>query len=148
MCDFPRMSPSPFTFVPVFIAISLHIAGCAAPLSPEAECFAAATVDYRAAWRAAEAISADLARGHALEPVTVPRTMALPCRVDGQRDICLMATETTRAVPIAIDRVALLRRLAALEARMDRLRPPAMQRAAPCGFVAQLAGSGSPRAWP
>ncbi|MEZ5720234.1 MAG: hypothetical protein R3D59_00060 [Paracoccaceae bacterium] len=143
------MTAAPLSLVPVFLALALHISGCAAPLTPEAQCFAEATVDYRAAWREAEAIRADLDRGHALERLDSRQAEALPCRADdGARAYCLYETHSTLLLSVPIDRAALTRRLAALEEKMDRLRPPAMARAAPCGFAAQLAETGSPRVLP
>ncbi|MCB1328223.1 MAG: hypothetical protein KDK28_01590 [Maritimibacter sp.] len=133
------MSPVRFPHTPRLLALALLTAGCTAPLSPEAQCFAEATVDYRAAWRGAQAIRADLDRGYALHPVAYRGVDAVPCRIDGARSSCLYGTDRVAELPVAIDRADLGRRLAALEARMDRLRPTAMARAAPCGFDALLA---------
>lgn len=113
---------------------ALALAGCAPALSPEAQCFAAATVEYRAAWRAAEALRADLARGYALHPVALPVTRAVSCSWQGTREICLHTGREEVALPVAADRAALEARLAAAEARMDTLRPAAMAAAAPCGY--------------
>lgn len=135
------MSATPISFVPVLIGFTLHIAGCTAPLSPEAQCFAEATVKYRAAWRTAEAARADLDRGYALHDVTVDRAAAVPCRVDGVRSTCLHEAHETLTVPAPIDRPALERRLAASEAQMEALRPAAMRKAASCGYGEVLAQS-------
>lgn len=128
------MSPSPFTFVPVFIALALHITGCSSPLSPEAQCFADATIAYRAAWREARAVRADLDRGYALHEETVPVVQAVACRFEGARRDCLYQGRQVVSVPVAIDRRALGDRLTVLEAEMAALKPAAMAAAAPCGY--------------
>lgn len=133
------MSAAPFAHTPLLLALGLLATGCAAPLSPEAQCFAEATVAYRAAWRSAQAIRVDLDRGYALHPVELRGAEAVPCRIDGARANCLAEANRVTEMPVAIDPAALSRRLAALEARMDRLRPAAMARAAPCGFDDLLA---------
>ena len=142
------MSAAPLSFVPVLMAIALHTTGCATPLAPEAQCFADATTEYRAAWRAAEAIRTDLDRGYALHPVPVRQAEVVTCHVDGARSNCLQEVNRTEHLPVAIDRGALERRLATLEARMDRLRPPAMERAAACGFAERLAAGEPVRSRP
>lgn len=133
------MSSTPFPHTPLLLALGLFATGCAAPLSPEAQCFAEATVEYRAAWRGAQAIRADLDRGYALHPVELRGVEAVPCRLDGARSSCLYGTDRVAELPVAIDRADLDRRLATLEARMDRLRPAAVARASPCGFDDLLA---------
>lgn len=145
MCHFAGMSTS-LAHIPALLALSslvLLTGGCTAPLAPEAQCFAAATVEYRTAWRGAQAIRADLDRGYALHPSEVRQAEAVPCRIGGARASCLANTSRTHEIPVAIDRADLERRLAALEAEMDRLRPAAMARAAPCGFDDLLA-AGAP----
>lgn len=72
------MSAMPLSVMPVLIGVVLHIAGCAAPLSPEAQCFAEATAAYRTAWRTAKATRADLDRGYALHEVDLARAAAVP----------------------------------------------------------------------
>lgn len=134
LCQIVFMSPSPLTFVPVFIALALHVTGCASPLSREAQCFADATVAYRAAWREAGTVRADLQRGYALHEERVRLPRAVPCRVDGVRGTCLAEDQETLAFPVAIDRAALAARLAVLEAEMAALKPAAMAAAAPCGY--------------
>lgn len=125
--------------------LPLVVAGCGAALSPEAQCFADATIEYRAAWRGAEQIRADLARGYALHKLDVVEPVAVPCQVAGARDTCFGTRNVKRAIPVAIDRGWLIERLTALEAKKDALRPAAMAAAAPCGFHkasrTQLAGS-------
>ena len=128
------MFAPPLSVVPVFIALVLHLSGCAETLSQQAQCFADATASYRAAWRTAQAIRADLDRGYALHHEEVRIAQAVPCRVDGLRSSCLHDGRQTLALPVAIDRVVLANRLATLEAKMDVLRPAAMQAAAPCGY--------------
>jgi len=128
------MSASPFSFVPAAIATALHLSGCVAPMSPEAQCFAAATVDYRAAWREAEAVRADLDRGYALhhEELRLPR--AVSCRVGAAWGSCIEERREVLALPVGIDLAVHSARLSDLEAEMDALRPAAMTRAAPCGY--------------
>ncbi len=128
------MTGSPLSFLPAVCALGLHLTGCAAPLSEEAQCFADATVEYRAAWRAAQTARADLDRGYALHHAEFRRAEVVPCRVEGARSSCLYNGRETLAIPVAFDRAALDARLATLEARMDRLRPAAMAAAAPCGY--------------
>ena len=128
------MSASPLSFVPAIVALALPLTGCAQQLSPQARCFAEATVEYRAAWRAARAIRADLDRGYALHHAEIRLAQAVPCRVKGVRSTCLDDARQTRALPVAIDRAALARRLSGVEAKLEALRPAAMDAAAPCGF--------------
>ena len=128
------MTASLRSFAPALVALALHLSACAAPLSPDAQCFAAATADYRAAWREARTLRADLDRGYALHRQIVPRPRVVSCRASGRLDSCLAISEESLALPVAIDGATHARKLAALEARMDALRPAAMKRAAPCGF--------------
>lgn len=116
------------------LALPLLLAGCGAALPPDAQCFAEATIEYRAAWRGAEQIRADLARGYALYKQPVVEPVSVPCRVAGARDSCFGTRKVWRATPVAIDRAWQLERLAELEARMEALRPAAMAAAAPCGY--------------
>ncbi len=128
------MSRAPLSLVPVFLALVLHLTGCAPSLTPEARCFAEATVEYRAAWREAQALRADLARGYTLVRAEVGQVQAVPCRVEGKLSTCLHEGGSPLALPIPVDRPALEKRLATLDARMAALRPAAMERAAPCGY--------------
>lgn len=116
------------------LALPLIAAGCGAPLAPEAQCFADATIAYRAAWRGAETLRADLARGYALHSREIKVAQAVPCRVAGARSTCLANGRETLTFPVAIDRANHTARLAALEAKMNALRPTAMAAAAPCGY--------------
>ena len=103
------MSASPLTFVPVFLGLALHIAGFVAPLSPQSQCFAGATVDDRVAWRAAQVVRADpdrgeARRGEALYRVEARQAQAMPCRAEPRLTPCgsgarLAATEAARALP-------------------------------------------------
>lgn len=115
------------------VLLVLAAPGCS-PLSPEARCFADATIAYRAAWREAQAIRADLARGYAVHSEDIRTVVAVPCRVAGARSACLGNTRDRIKIPLATDRVTLTNRLAALEVRMEALRPAAMEGAARCGY--------------
>lgn len=110
------------------------LSGCAPELSPEARCFAAATVEYRAARREAARIRQDLARGYGLHQTRIDVARAVPCRVAGARSSCVEAGRERLTLPVAIDTAELRARLAVLTARMAALRPPAMAAAAPCGY--------------
>lgn len=110
------------------------LAGCAAPLSPQAQCFADATVAYRAAWRGVRAIDADLARGYGLRQEALRLAQAVPCRRGGRLGSCLANRTARLDLPVPINRAELKARRTALVARMDGLRPTAMAQAAPCGF--------------
>lgn len=116
------------------LALPLLLAGCGAALPPDAQCFAEATIEYRAAWRGAEQIRADLARGYALHKQRVVEPVAVPCRVAGARDSCFGTRKVWRVMPVAIDRAWHLERLADLTRRMEALRPAAMAAAAACGY--------------
>jgi hypothetical protein len=109
------------------------LAGCA-PLSPEAQCFADATIDYRAAWRGVRTIDANLARGHGIKEQQIGLAQAVPCRVGGRPGNCLDNRRVTLEIPVPIDREALIARRAALVARMAALRPAAMKASAHCGY--------------
>lgn len=119
---------------PMLTLALLALTACGADLSPEARCFADATVAYRGAWRGAEKIRADLARGYALHEREIKVAQAVTCRVAGRLDTCLGNARERITIPVAIDRAALKARLAALETRMDTLRPTATEAAAPCGY--------------
>jgi hypothetical protein len=122
----PRLLPAPLAFLCLVL-----LAGC---LSPEARCFAEATAEYRGPWREARKIEADLARGHALHRVEVIRLAPVTCHESGIRGTCHVEQRDWEVRAVAID-VGLHRaRLAALDARMDALRPAAMAAAAPCDY--------------
>lgn len=116
------------------LGLIVMLSACNAPLTPEAQCFADATVAYRAAWRGAAAIRADLARGYALHVQEIKVAEAVPCRVGGARSTCLGNGRRRLTTPIAIDRADLEARLAHLDAKMAALRPAARRAAAPCGY--------------
>lgn len=119
------------------LAFLIGLAGCGMALSPEAQCFADATFEYGAAWRGAETIRGDLARGYALfRPYgqNTARLAGVPCRVAGRLDTCLGTQRHRVVIPVSIDRAELRARLAVLDAKMARLRPAAMAAAAPCGY--------------
>lgn len=122
---------------PAVLLVSGLLTGC---LSPEAACFAEATAAYRGPWREARGIEADLARGHALRRVEVTRLETVTCRKGGERESCLVEARRTDTRAVGIDADHLRARLAALEARMDALRPAAMAAAAPCGYGDWAAG--------
>jgi len=106
------------------------LAGC---LSPPARCFAEATADYRAIWRAARALEADLARGYALHRSDSQELTLSTCRAGGTAGPCLVERPRVRETPVAIDIGDHQSRLAALQVRLEELRPAAMAAAAPCG---------------
>lgn len=122
-------------FRPIALVMLALLAACGASMAPEAECFAAATIAYRGAWRGAEKIRADLARGYALHPARITMARAVPCRVGGRKGTCLGNATERIEMPLAIDRADLQARLEALNARMDALRPAAQRAAAPCGYT-------------
>ena len=108
----------------------LGLAGC---LSPQAQCFAAASAGYRALWRAAQEIEADLARGYALHRTETRALAPITCHEDGVRRTCLVEQRRDVVQRRPIDREDARARLAALRAEMDRRRPEAMAAAALCG---------------
>jgi len=112
------------------LAITL-LAGC---LSPQARCFAGATSEYRAVWRAARTVEADLARGFALHRLESETLALSTCRVAGAPETCLVERRLWSETPVAIDVVAHQAKLAELEARLAQLRPAAMAAAAPCEY--------------
>lgn len=115
------------------LAIVLALAGCA-PLSPEAQCFADATIEYREAWRGVRTIDADLARGYGIREQEIRVAQAVTCREAGRMSTCLENVRERFEVPVPIDREALTVRRATLVARMAALRPAAMKAAAHCGY--------------
>lgn len=117
----------------VSLVFPLAFGGCT-PLSPQAQCFAEATVAYRAAWREAEGIRAELARGYALHPVVYRSLRESGCGVPGTHDLCVGTVPSQVQIPVSIERAVLEERLTALEKRMETLRPAAMAVAAPCGY--------------
>lgn len=122
----PRRLSAPHAFLGLVL-----LAGC---LSPEAQCFAEATAEFRGPWREARTIEADLARGYALHRVEVIRLAPVTCHERGIRGTCLVEQRDWEVRAVAIDEGLHRARLAALEARMDALRPGAMAAAAPCGY--------------
>ncbi len=133
------MSPSPLTFVPVFLGLALHIAGFVAPHPPQAQCFAGATVAPRAAWRAAQVGPVDLDRGYARHRIDTRPAQAVPCRADSRPPSCLQQAQKT--LPPG-DPPTPVSRLAVFEARMNTLPPAAMARATPRGSGARSAETG------
>jgi hypothetical protein len=124
----------------LFALCTALAAGCAPPpLPPEAQCFAAATAQYRGPWREARRIEAELARGYAIERTRATRLAPISCHEGGRRGTCFAEHRETslRRVPINLEWHRA--RLAALEARMAALRPAAMAAAAPCGYGARAA---------
>ncbi|RME18265.1 MAG: hypothetical protein D6801_01725 [Alphaproteobacteria bacterium] len=113
---------------------ALVLGACSPALSPEAQCFADATIDYRAAWRGVQQIDADLARGYGLRRSEAQGVEAVPCREGGRRAMCLANTRKAVLVPVPIDAETLRARRVHLKAKMEALRPQAMAAAAPCGF--------------
>jgi hypothetical protein len=109
------------------------LAGCTS-LSPEAQCFADRTIDYRAAWRGVQRIDADLARGYGVQVQEFRVAQAVTCRVGGQRGTCLGNGTQRLEIPVPIDVAVLQTRRAMLIERMDALRPAAMAASAPCGY--------------
>lgn len=133
LCQGAHMPAPPLSFVSVFAALALHLADGAAPLSPQTQRFADATIEYRTAWRAARALGADRDRGYALQHATIRQAQALPCRVKGAHCTGLHDDGATVAMSVAVDRAVLERRLGAQDVRMEAFRPAAMHTAAPCG---------------
>lgn len=117
------------------LVLPLLTAGCGTPLTPEVQCFADTTIGYRAAWRGAAKIRADLARGYALHRREIKLAQAVPCRMAGTRGTCLANGRETLTIPVAIDRAAFTKRLATLEATMNALRPAAIEASAPCDYT-------------
>jgi len=118
------------------LAICLFpLAGCGPPvLSPEAQCFAEATAHYRGPWREARRIEAELAQGYAIERTRTTRLAPITCHEGGRLGTCLAEHRETNLRRVPIDVAWHRARLAALEARMDALRPAAMAAAAACGY--------------
>lgn len=121
----------PASLAPALLAVA--VAGCS-PLPPAAQCFADATIEYRAAWRGVRAIDGDLARGYRLRHESLRVARAVPCRREGRPSTCLANATERLDLPVPIDTKALRVRREALVSRMDRLRPSAMAAAAPCGY--------------
>lgn len=120
----------------LFAPVLLVLAACTGPaaLTPEARCFAEATVDYRAQWRRAKTARADLDRGYALTVQSLPVASATDCSATDNPADCLVNERRRIVLPVAIDPTLTRARLARAEARMDALRPVAMAAAAPCGY--------------
>ncbi|GKY88296.1 hypothetical protein [Sinisalibacter aestuarii] len=114
----------------LFALLILPVLAACSSLPPEAQCFADATIEYRAAWRGVQQIDADLARGYGLRRQEIRIAQTFACGAGR----CLMQGREELAFPTPIDAGALRARRQVLIARLDALRPAAKAAALRCGY--------------
>ena len=110
--------------LPAFgIALTL-VAACA---TPQKQCIARETAEYRAVSAQIEELEETLERGYALHRQTVPYTYTRICRVEGKEPFpCPRTRFQTIETPVSVDMDDVREKLARLKAQRTKLAPAAV----------------------
>ena len=113
------------------VGIALILLGACA--TPQKQCIARETAEYRAVSAQIEELEETLARGYALHRQTVPYTKTRICHVKGKRYVpCPTTRFHTIETPVSVDIDDTREKLARLKAQRTKLAPAAATARAAC----------------
>lgn len=106
------------------------VAACA---TPQDQCIARETAEYRAVTAQIKELEKTVARGYALHRQTAPYTEARICHVKGKRHVpCPRTRFHTIETPVSVDMGEVRKKLARLKAHRGKLEPAALSARAAC----------------
>ncbi|WP_298908350.1 hypothetical protein [uncultured Aliiroseovarius sp.] len=101
--------------------------------TPQKQCIAQETAEYRALSAQVKELEETLERGYALHRQTVPYTDARICRVEGKEPfLCPRTRFHTIETPVSVDIDDTRKKLARLKAQQSKLAPAAAAARAAC----------------
>ncbi|NDW53698.1 hypothetical protein [Aliiroseovarius sp. PrR006] len=122
-------TPSSLRLPAIGIALTFLVA-CA---TPQKQCIARETAEYRAITAQIEELEETLERGYALHRQTVPYTDTRICRIEGKEPFpCPRTRFQTIETPVSVDMDDVREKLARLKAQHAKLAPAAVAARAAC----------------